>query len=107
MLEQADPEELKPMESTHAGRVLEGLKPMERTHSGAAEKREEEGAAETNCNGLVRTATTSHSPASLGQGGVEEWGMKLSPEKREGWGEGIVLNCLCFSLSKPILTGIN
>ena len=50
---------------------------------------EEEGAAETTCDELTATPVP-RPPAPLGEGEeVENSGVKLSPGRREGWGEGV------------------
>jgi len=49
---------------------------------------EKEGAAETTCDELT-TTPIPHPPAPLGGGG-REMGVKLSPRRREGWGEGVL-----------------
>ena len=58
-------------------------------HAGAGEQCEEEGAAETTCDEL--TATPIPRPPALLGGGGRETGVKLSPGRREGWGEDLVL----------------
>jgi len=53
---------------------------------------EEEGAAETTCDELTVTPIP-RPPAMLdarGRGGGRGMGVKLSPERREGWGEGVL-----------------
>jgi len=89
-----------PVEGTQAGAVHGGLSPMERTHGWSSLWRmleqgrrvrspppEEEGAAETTCDELT-TAPVPRPPAPLGGRG-ENLGVKLSPGRREGWGEGV------------------
>ena len=50
---------------------------------------EEEGAAETTCDELTQTPIP-RPPAPLRGEEVEESGAKLSPGRREGWGEGVL-----------------
>jgi len=57
--------------------------------------REEERAAETTCDEL----STTPIPFPLTQGEeVEKLGVKLSPGRREGWGEVVLRFSLYFSL---------
>ena len=51
---------------------------------------EEEEAAETKCDELTATPIP-HPPVPLRGEEVEESGAKLSPGRREGWGEGVFL----------------
>ena len=51
---------------------------------------EEEGASETTCDELTATPIP-RPPVLLGREEVEESGAKLSPGRREGWGEGVFL----------------
>jgi len=109
MLEQPVPEGLHPVEGTHAGAVHEELQPVGRTQAGEVcgelspmrgtftlEQRksvrspptEEEGAAETTCDEL--TVTPVPVSLSCSEGGGREMGVKLSPGRREGWGEGVL-----------------
>ena len=48
---------------------------------------EEEGEAEKTCE--VTVTPIPHAPESL-EGGSREMGLKLSPGRREGWGEGVL-----------------
>jgi len=83
MLEQPVPEGLHPMEGTHTGAVCEELQPLAlgkfvekgRTHNGEV------------CGELSPIRGTSRLSRD---GGGRETGLKLSPGRREGWGEGVV-----------------
>jgi len=75
MLEQSVPEGLHPMEGTHTGAVCEELQPVGRTHNGEV------------CGELSPIRGTSRLSRD---GGGRETGLKLSPGRREGWGEGVL-----------------
>ena len=65
---------------------------------------EEEGATETMCDELTVTPIP-HPPVLLAGGGHRETGLKLSPGRREGWGEGVLRLSFHFSLSYSDLIG--
>ena len=56
---------------------------------------EEEGAAETMCDELT-TTPIPHPPVLLWGEEVEKSGVKLSPGRREGWGEGVFYDLVLF-----------
>jgi len=64
--------------------IPEALSPIERTHAGAGKETEEEGAAETTCNGW--TATPFPVPLRCSEGGGREFGSGVEPMKKGGVG---------------------
>jgi len=109
---------------THAGAVREELQPVGRTHVGEfcgelspmrgiscwsrgrgvrSPPAEEEGAAETTCDGLTVTPTR-HPPALLGRR-RERNRSEVEPGKRGGVGGRRVKICFYFSLSYSDLIG--
>ena len=58
-------------------------------HTGAGEEHEEEGTAETKCYRLT-TTPIPHPPVPFQGEEVEKSGVKLSPGRREEWGEGVL-----------------
>jgi len=65
---------------------------------------QEEGVAETTCDELTVTPIP-HPPVLLAGGGHRETGLKLSPGRREGWGEGVLRLSFHFLLSYSDLIG--
>ena len=65
---------------------------------------EEEGAAETTCDELTATPIP-HTPVLLGGRRQGKSGVKLSPGRREGWGEGVLRFGFYFSLPYSDLIG--
>jgi len=57
-------------------------------HARAGEECEDEGVAEMKCYELTVTSIP-HSSVLLVGNDVEKLGVKLSPGRREGWGEGV------------------
>ena len=72
-------------------------------HAGAGEECEEEGEAEKMCDELI-TAPTPRAPVPL-RGGDREIGSEVSPERREGWGEGVLRFGFISPCPTLILTG--
>jgi len=111
MLDDPVPEGPHPMGRTHTRAVCEELQPVGRTHVGEvcgelssvrgtfmmeqgksvrSPPPEEEGAAETMCDELTVTPIPRPPlPLRVGGGG-REMGVKLTPGRREGWGEGVL-----------------
>jgi len=65
---------------------------------------EEEGVAETTCDELT-TAPIPSPPVMLGGRRQRKSGVKLSPGRREGWGQGVFKIRFYFSLSYSDLFG--
>jgi len=78
-----------PWEGFTLDKFKEDCLPWEEPHTGAGEECEEEGAVEAICDELTATPI-SCPPAPLGGEEVEEYRVKLSPERREGWMDGVL-----------------
>jgi len=73
-------------------------------HSGAGEEYEQEGVADTRCDGLT-TTPIPHLPAPCGGRKETKLGVRLSLGSKEGWEEGIFKIRFYFSLSYSDLIG--
>jgi len=89
-------EELQPLEGLTLGKFVDSClherdPTLETRKSVRSPPPEEEGVAETTCDELTVTPTPCP-PVLLGKGGQggRETGVKLSPGRREGWGEGVL-----------------
>ena len=121
-LEQPVPEGLHPVEGTHAGVVCEDLQPMGRSHFGEVHRELWEGShagsgaeceesspwgGKSDRDSMWRTDRNPHSQCPCAAWGeeLENLGEKLSPGRKEGWGEGVFKTWFYFSLFYSNLIG--
>jgi len=94
------------MGRTRVGEVCGELSPvrgtftLEQGKSVRSPRPEEEGAAETTCDEL--TITSVPCPPVLLGGGGREMRVKLSPGRRDGWGEGALRSGFISHYPTPI-----